>query len=165
MIDRLENAPDRQKETARVAFLLSHVKRRCNLFFRERETGVLPADELMVYIYELAEIADYAGVRIAATNEFKTRLSVRRATLFYDFFYHVVDWVAQHNCSRIVAHLGSEHGNIVMRLLTSEDAGSFQMYETLSAAISSAGGTCVVKDLDDAVGISLSFPEEGESDA
>jgi hypothetical protein len=171
MIDRLESAPERakerQKETARIALLLCYVKRRCNLFFRERETENLPADELMVYIYELAEIADYTGVKVVVTNELKAQMSARRTTLFYDFFYYVADWAAQQDCHNIVVHLGSERENVVMRFLAPGDAGSFQASanKDFDAAVASAGGTCVVKDLEDAVGLSLSFPEEGERDA
>jgi hypothetical protein len=166
-IERLENldeadAGKKSKETARIALLLCYVKRRCNLFFREKETESLPADELMVYIDELAEIAGYSGVKIITGSKIETQISVRRITLFYDFFYSVVDYAAELGCPHILAHLTPENGNIAMRLLASGDARSFQAEKGLGAAIASDGGTYTAKDLDDAVGISLSFPKGGE---
>ena len=146
------------ESAARIVLLLCCIKRRCNLFFRERETRrseggpLLPADELAVYIDELAELAAYANVDIITTNQLNEPLALRRATLFYDFFYKAVDWAAGCGCAHMLAHLDSGQ---TLRLLPSEDIRS--------AGITSAGGIISIKDLDDAVGISLSFPEGGEA--
>jgi hypothetical protein len=141
--------------------LLSYVKRRCNLFFLEKESVALPADELTVYFDELAEIAGYAGVQTIVTSEIKGHLALRHATLLYDLFYNVTYWATWITTPRILVHLGFEEGGPVLRLLPSEDAHSFQMEAALEKAIELAGGTYVVKDLDDAVGLSLSFFEGG----
>ncbi len=140
------------------------MKRRCNLFFRERETKALPADELTVYIDELAEMAKYSDVKILITSEIKNLISVRQATLFYDFFYAVADWASERKCPYILTHLRSEKGSATMRLLPSGDAWSFKMEGNLDAAITSAGGIFSVKDLDGAIGIRLTFPEGGAID-
>ena len=160
MIDKLNSSPD-HKETARVALLLCYVKRRCNLFFLERETETLQADELTVYLDEMVEIASYSGVKIILTNELKTPLSVRRATIFYDFFYSVIDWAAKLSCAHILAYLGIEQESVVLRLFPSEDADLFEIEKKLEAATTSAGGNFIIKDLDDAFSLSLSFPEGG----
>ena len=163
----IENA----ESAARIVLLLCYIKRRCNLFFRERETRhregeprcsagdpSLPADELAIYIDELAELAGYADVKIIATNQIKAPLDLRRATLFYDFFYNAADWAAGCRCPHMLAHLGPGQA---LRLLPSEDVRAFQLEDNLAAAIVLAEGTVTVKDLDDAVGISLTFPERG----
>jgi hypothetical protein len=152
---------DRPKGTARIAILLCFIKRRCNLFFRERETSVLQADELGVLIDELAEIANYSNVKMIVTNELTTQIPARRVTLFYDFFYNAVDNAAELDCRHMLAHLKLENDSIVMRLLTSEDIGSRQAKDGLNEAIASAGGIYAIKYLDDAVGISLTFPIAG----
>lgn len=162
MIEQLEYASDSPKEVARIALLLCYVKRRCNLFFREQEMEALPANELAVYMDELAEITPYAGVKIIVTCEPTAPLPVRQATLFYDFFYQVIDWAASRNCPTMLAHLGTEDGSVTLRLLPSADARSFALSTESSRAIAFAGGTYLQKDLDDAVGISLTFPEGGE---
>jgi len=158
MIEQLENAVDKPKATARITLLLCYIKRRCNLFFRERETDTLAADELMVYLDELAEMAGYADVTVISTCEIRSDIDLRQSTLFYDFFNNVVYWATWVKGARILANLGIENGNIVLRLLPNEDARSFQMNKTVIAAIASADGKYTVKDLDDGVGLSLSFP-------
>ncbi|NLA26615.1 MAG: hypothetical protein GX878_04400, partial [Firmicutes bacterium] len=150
-------------EAARIALLLCYVKRRSNLFFREQETGALPADELAAYMDELAGMAHYAGVKIVVTSEIKTATPVRQAALLYDFFYRVIDWAAKRESPRMIAHLGSEKGAATIRLLPSGDVRSFELKEDLLAAIASAGGVYSTKDLDGAGGISLTFPRGGEA--
>ncbi len=161
MIEQLDNANNQPKKTTRIVLLLCYVKRRCNLFFREQETKALPVDELTVYIDELAGMADYSGVQILVTSEIKNLISIRQATLFYDFFYAVADWAAERECPTMLVHLGPEKEGVTMRLLPSEDARSFKMEGNLDAAITSAGGIFSVKDLDGAIGISLVFPKGG----
>ena len=159
LLEQLTYAADPQKETVRIALLLCYIKRRCNLFFREREANLLPQDELTAYIDELAGIAGYADISIIVTSELKTQLTTRRTTLFYDFFFNVVEWASCLNCSYILSHIGPENGSITMRFLLSEDASSFHMDNEFWVAIASEGGVYAVMDLDDAFGISLSFVE------
>ena len=145
--------------------LLAYIKRRCNLFFREQDGAVFQADELAVYMDELSEMAGYAGVRIIFTCELNGSIPVRRGAVFYDFFYGVLDWAAGLTDLRVLAHLGSENGNVVLRMLPSADAHAFRIDETVLAAILSEDGSYTVKELDDdAAGISLSFPEGGAND-
>jgi len=150
-------------EHAQSILLLCYIKRRCNLFFLEKETENMRADELVVYIDELAEIAGYTGVKTTVTNTLSTELSVRRATLFYDIFYYVLNQSASLGCDNIMAYFGTERESTIMRLFPSVDLDSFHMDKKLEAAIASAGGGFIVKDLDDAFSISLSFPLGGES--
>ena len=160
MLEQLDSTVDRNKTAARIIILLCYIKRRCNLFFRERETEKLSPEELLVYFTEMAEIAAYSDVNLIVTCTLDSNLSVRHATLLYDFFYNVVFWVSCLDSANIPAQLGAEDGNIVLRLLLSEDARSIRIEESLAHSIKSAGGIFENKNLDDAVGLSLSFPEE-----
>jgi len=158
MIEQLESNVDKERATARVTLLLCYIKRRCNLFFREKEGDTLPADELTVYFDELAEMAGYSQVRIIVKCELKKEIPVRYATLYYDLFYNVIYWATWSDNAYILTMLGSDNGSIVLRLLPSEDARSFRMGRELMKAIRNAGGAFAVKELDDdAVGLSLSF--------
>ena len=165
MIDALDRADDPSLQVARVAILLCYVKRKSNLFFRERETGELPPDEWSVYVDELAEIADYAGIRILINNTFTKEVPVRDATLFYDVFYTAIDWAIVGASHVMLVHFSDEDEQLQMRLLPSKDAQSFQLPKTLAQAVATAGGHFLVRDLDDATGISLSFFKAGDGDA
>jgi hypothetical protein len=162
MIEQVEKTDtvDRAKETARITLLLCYVKRRCNLFFREMESDVLPADEITIYVDELAEMADYSNVKTITTSKLIKQLPIRQATLFYDFFYTVLYWATWLPDPVILVNLETENGNTVLRLLPAEDAYSFQMDKRLENAIVMAGGTYTVKDIgDETASISLSFTE------
>lgn len=161
MIENLPNAENNSKETTRIALLLCYIKRRCNLFFQEKETNILGADTLIIYIDELSEIAKYYDIQIASINEINENLSIRYATLFYDFFYEIVDLAVQRDCPFIIEHLGIEEKFIIMRFLPSVDIGIFKPDERLIAAIESSNGKYLIKDLDDTIGISISFPKGG----
>jgi DNA-binding CsgD family transcriptional regulator len=165
MIEQLENVTNKQKATVRITLLLCYLKRRCNLFFRERETAAFPAGELTVYMDELGEIAGYAGVKVLLTSEVRVELPIRRATLFYDFFYSVLYWATWQEGSHILARFGLEEEHTVLRLLPSGDAGSFQAEKGLLSAIALEGGGYTVKDLDeDTAGFCLTFPKGGVQD-
>ena len=163
MIEALSAESDQSKATARIALLTFYIKQCCNRFFRERDEKFLPADELTVYLDGLAEVAGYSGVQVIVTSVLRGHLVFRRAALLYDLFYHLISWAAWLESPHILAHLGAENGEVVFRLLTSEDAHSFQPEKSFLTAIAAVGGTYLIKDLDDAVGISLSFPQGGDS--
>ncbi|MCL2060482.1 MAG: hypothetical protein FWH01_15765 [Oscillospiraceae bacterium] len=161
MIEQLDGMQDRRRAAAEIMLLLCYVKRRCNLFFLEREGRRLLLHNLGAYLDEMAEIALYADVKIIVTQGAEgSGMPVRRATLLYDMFYNVINWAAQLGGTSLLAHVSAEAGSYVLRMLHSEGAGAFRMDNNLEAAIASAGGTYAIKELDDdAVGLSLSFPE------
>jgi len=107
-------------------------------------------------------MAGYAGVNVIGTSEIRSDLDLRQATLFYDFVYNVLYWATWLSGVRILTNLGIENNHTVLRMLPNEDAKSFQMNKTVMAAIASVDGTYSVKDLDDGVGLSLSFPLAAE---
>ncbi|MGD9560007.1 MAG: histidine kinase N-terminal 7TM domain-containing protein [Oscillospiraceae bacterium] len=164
MIEQIRNVADEPKEMLRIALLLCYIKRRCNLFFRQRETDAFPADELTVYMDELAEIAGYGEAKVLVTSEMSANMPVRVATLFYDFFYAAIEWAVQQPCLHMLVHLGPQEDTVTMRLLTAADAHTFVLGAELDAAIKTAGGRFALKDLDEAMGISLSFPKGGGVD-
>ncbi len=161
MIEELPHSENHSKETTGIALLLCYIKRRCNLFFREKETNTIAADVLISYMDELCEIARYSNVQIATANELDVNLTARHATLFYAFFYAVVDLAVQAGSPYIIENLGSEEEFITLRLLPSEDIGIFKPEPRLIAAIAAAKGNVVIKDLENTTGISISFPKEG----
>ena len=164
MVQQLENVVDQPKKAADIAILLCFVKRRCNLFFREQEIPTMPASELTGYLDELAGIAAYSGAKIIVASDVIATLSVRRATLFYDFFHSVIDWAAQQSCPDVMVHLRARNGTIIMRLLPYANPKDFTPDSKLATAVAFAGGQFTLEDLDDAAALSLAFPRGGEDD-
>lgn len=164
MIEGLDSTREEPGENGRIALLLCYIKRRSNLFFRRQESEALAADELIVYIDELAEIAKYAGVKILVNSELKYTVPVQQACLFYELSYKVIDWAAKIKNPHIILQLLREKEQITLRLLSSEDLGSYEPKEELRGAIALADGAYTNKDLDGAVGISLTFWQRGNQD-
>lgn len=162
MIEKLPKVENTSMESTRIALLLCYIKRRCNLFFKEKESNTIDGDELIVYIDELSEIAKYSNAQIATINEIKEDLNIRYAILFYDFSYTIADLAIRTKFPYIIQNLGIKDECITMRFLTSEDLGEFKLEPSLIAAIDAAKGEIVTKDLEDATGISVSFPKGGD---
>ncbi|MDL2224594.1 hypothetical protein LJC20_00075 [Eubacteriales bacterium OttesenSCG-928-M02] len=162
-IDALPHAADKQGETRSIALLLCYIKRRCNLFFHQKEADTFPADALTAYMEELAEIVEDGGEKVLITSEMAMGIPIDMATLFFDFFYTATTWALEQHCPHMLVSLGREKNSMVMRLLPSLEA-PFSIGVDLARAIRAAGGQVVQKDLDGAVGIRLSFPKGGEGD-
>jgi hypothetical protein len=97
------------------------------------------------------------------TSDLTSDILIRRAALFYEFFYNALHWATWMTEPRILTHLGSDGDGVFLRLLPSEDAHSFQMDKSLRDAIAAEGGVYAVKDLDDdSAGFRLSFPDGGD---
>lgn len=165
MMERLQHSENHSIETTRIALLLCYIKRRCNLFFKEQEMHTIETNELIMYIDELREIAKYSNVQIATLNEIKGNLPIRYTTLFYDFFYNMSDLAVQKSCPYIIVDIGTEEESITMRLLPSVDIGALKTESKLIEAIATAKGKIVRKEVEDTIGISISFPKGGVENA
>ncbi len=162
----IENLPQHEtgspsKQIRRIALLLCYIKRRCNLFFREKEINSMAMDQLIVYMDELSEIAAYSQVQITIVHEIKGDLAIRQATLFFDIFFVAADLAVSTDCPYLIVQFETEEKFFTMRLLPSKNLGAFQPTPRLRAAIKTAKGNLVTKDLEDTTGISISFPKDG----
>ena len=164
MAERLGSAADRQRETVLFTLLLSYVKRRCNLFFKEQESQTVSHGEFTGYLGELADIAAYSDIKIIVTNQIYAPLPPREATLFYDFFYDVAAWAARQDRTGVLAYLHSEDGAAIMKLIPVADTASYFLDPGLSWGIATTGGAFAREDIDGAVVVSLSFPGGGAVD-
>ncbi len=190
MVKELTYAPHKREAIALIVLQLAYIKRRCNLFFHEREDLKISTEALTLYLEELAELASYSSIRIVVTREGTGTLSVQQATLLYDFFHQLITWMIEagtmanttseakdtvktgntveaasapkvENFS-IIAHLSCEEKLVALRLLVSKDIRAFLCEESLNAAFCSESASYQIKDLDDdTLGITLSLKNLG----
>lgn len=163
-IEALPTSKHHTLETTRIALLLCYLKRRCNLFFQEKEETTMSVEEIAQYIEELIEIANYSNVRVASQNKLSGRIEIRQGTLVYDFFYAVVDWAVQTGCPYIIEHLVNDGAGLTMRLLPAGDIEAFEPSPKLLTAIERAHGKIIRKDLEETISISLYFKKGGLGD-
>lgn len=161
MIEELPNSENQSRESTRVALLLCYIKRRCSLFFQEKETKTMEGEELIGYIEELSEIAKYYNVQIATVNDVKKDIPIRYAILFYDFSYRLADIAIQKDFSSSIQHLGIKEDFISMSFLTSDNLKKLELESPFINAIKTAKGLVTIKEIEDNMSISISFPKGG----
>lgn len=162
LIETLSETEPSRDLTAYITLCLCHIKRRCNLFFLARQDVSLLADEMSVYLDELAELASYAGMQILIRSGQSEGMKIRNAAVCYDFAFEIIAWAWSTNTSPVMGCLESEGAHLVFRFLLSSDTEKWHFSEELMAAVSSLGGRIACKDLEDAAGIVLTLPLGGE---
>ena len=160
LITALPTYDDKRFQMARVTLLLCYIKRRCNLFFRERESDCLPSDELVLYLNEIAEFSELINIQVLITAKNIPDMLTRQATLFYDFLYTILEWCVYENCHTLLVQLLFEKDSFTLSLLPSARADAFNPDHTLLSSIEKEGGELIYKDLDDTLGITLFFPKK-----
>ena len=161
MVENIPQSTNQQKETTRVTLLLTYIKRRSNYFFLEKKQETININQFIIYLEELEKIAEYALVKIASINEIKSSISCRHTTLFYDFFYEVLDQVIKKGCLYLINNLEERGNYITMHLLPSEDIGKLTLHSKFNQAIIEANGFVASKNIEDTIGISISFLKGG----
>ncbi len=165
MIIGLRACADKRAEAARITLLMCYIKRRCNLFFRELESETMPADELAVYLDELAEFSDYAGVQAVTACDVADSLPVRHGTLIYDAFYALLELCTKQKNIHVLEQLIPDEGGVALKLLPSSAPCGEYPDAALKSAVEAAGGSISVKQMDETTGVSLFLPKGGGQDA
>ncbi len=163
MIEELPNSENSSMESVRIALLLCYIKRRCSLFFQEKEYKRMDGQELTAYIEELSELAKYSNVQIATVNHLKKNIPIRYAILFYDFSYILADIAIRRDFSSNIQYLGIKDDLISMSFLTSNDLQEQKLESRFIKAIRRENGQIIIKKIEDNMSISISFPKGGST--
>jgi len=153
----------RDAQMGAAMILVCYIKRCCNFLIQEmRGEESVSYNEYVVYILELAEMAQIAGTKCLAYCSLNGRIEMRRAMLFYDFFYWAAEWAVTNRRGGMVAHTLSGGGRLTMKLMLPGVAPELALPERMTEEINVAGGLIEKKDLDSTrTGLFLSFPEGG----
>ncbi len=160
-IETLEERGDDKSSIAVITLLLCYLKRRCILFFRERETEDIPLDEIVVYLDELSEFAALVGIRLHVLSILYTTLPTREGTLFYDFVYLMLEWAIAQQRDTLLLQILSEEGRLIAKCMCGQPGDPLCMENSFSQAVNAAGGGITLKDMDDVMSVWLSFPKGG----
>ena len=161
MLHNIPVGDERTGYIARVALLVCYIKRRCQLFFIEQNSRFTDAGELIVYMDELAEFGKVVGLSCFCNCILTGQISVRQATLIYDFFFSLLDWMQEHRRVSLFVQMIEEDRNVVMRVMPSGDLSGFTPEPDFLRSLEAANGEFSRKPLDDAEGFWLIFPREG----
>ena len=130
-------------------------------FNNELDEEELESIDLFKYLDELSEIARYSNLKVATLNNSKDILRIRNATLLYDFFHSIINLAIEKNCDTIIEYLEIDSKFVVMKFLLSRDLGTFEIDTKLKQSINKENGQIQIKNLDDMIGISITFPKGG----
>ena len=166
MVELLEENGENRSQTAAITLFLCYIKRRCILFFKEREASDILLEEIIIYLDELSEFALYAGIKLHISAIQYTNLPVRQAILFYDFVFAQLEWLLKEGNQTLLVQIIQEQSVLKMKTMQSENfENNFLPEETLLAAIQTANGKVLSKKIDDTVSVCLSFLSGGVGDA
>ena len=163
LIETLPEAEAPGNLTASITLCLCHIKRRCNLFFLALQGEPLAADELRMYLDELAEMARYGGLQTLIRCGQTGGLQIRSAALCYDFAFETIFLTLREEASPLMGYLETEGDRLAFRFLPGCDPGQWQFSQELTESVCALGGQIVCKDLDDAFGLCLTLPLGGEA--
>ncbi|MCL2488196.1 MAG: hypothetical protein FWE80_05875 [Oscillospiraceae bacterium] len=170
LAEMLKKTPGDESERAVymgiIAILVCYIKRRCQLLLSETDGNRdIELNDMLIYFDELTEFARMAGVDCLISCALDGGIGMRCAVLFYDFLGAVLEWAAAHLRGKVIIQIVSENGRIAMKLLMGYEALAFDLPAQAAQEIGGADGLFEKEDLEDMVGIVLSFPEGGERDA
>jgi hypothetical protein len=120
-------------------------------------------DEIVVYLDELGEFASFAGTKLHVLSVMYGSISTRRGTLFYDFVYSMLEWSIERGCDTMMVQILNEKEKLVAKIMFDEKTEGFEIDNGFMTAVGTAGGCISVKDMDDVMGVWLSFPEGGDA--
>ncbi len=163
-IDNFPEEPDPELATARIAILLCYLKRRCNFFFHQLEVSTLAAEELRVYMEELAELSGIANLDVVYFSQLTEELPVAHAALAYDFLHAFMAEASERAAPgervRVLAQMVPTTGGFALQLLLPFALDmTVCLGNQLGENIAAAGGAVEHRDLDELHGYRLVFGE------
>ncbi len=160
LLPQLNEASLAKSAAARINLLAGYIKRRCNLMFLGKQAKDMEWEELIFYLEEAGEFAQFAELNCFIRCAASGRVPLARATALYDFFFAFLEWALDSGCSTIIAQLACRD-ELLFTLIPSTFAFPFAAGNELNASIFSLGGAITSKILEDTTSVSLWFGREG----
>lgn len=115
----IQSTTHSEAQLAYITLLLVHIKRRCNLFFIQKETSVMKSLELSIYLDELCEFALLNHVNCLARIQELDVLEVAIATQIYDILFALIEECMQTNAT-LISTVYQENDYIHLKVLSSK---------------------------------------------
>jgi hypothetical protein len=136
----LDNPPSNKNEQDKflgtIAVLICYTKRKYDLFYlKSRKKEIVSINELIVYINELAEIAELTGIKNIISCDLKCKINIKQFSLFYDFFDSVLEWAIMNKNKSIYIQIISEDEKLTMKLLMSRNSLNYRLPNQLQKEV------------------------------
>ena len=156
-IDELSKAIHSDAKLSYISLLLCYIKRRCNLFFIDKEQSMISGESLSSYLNELSEFASYFQIHSIVHTDLSILLELCEAILCYDFYFELLKWSYSNNQATTLGQLSVKKGTIRFHIMSSEALDSLHFSEDFMQALHLQEGSLTIKNLDETYGISLTF--------
>ena len=143
------------------ALITCYIKRRSYMLSLSLDgIETVSFNEYVVFIDEMGELARLAGVECFTYCSLTGEISLRYATIFYDFWDSVLEWAVANDSDGVVSQTVRENERIVMKLLMSDTASRYEPPGQILDKARSENGYFDKKVMDNRAVLSLSFPYE-----
>ena len=147
-----------------ISLLLCYIKRRCNLFFIDKEQLRISGSDLSSYLNELSEFASYSDIKAMVHTDLSISLELCEAILCYDFYFELLKWSYYNSNATLLGQLSFKRGHILFHVMSSEDLHSLHFSSDFKEALALQEGTLTLESLDETSGISLTFTRKEDNE-
>lgn len=158
----LSNAIKSDAKLSYISLLLCYIKRRCNLFFIDKEQLQISGENLSSYLNELSEFASYSNIKAMVHTDLSISLELCEAILCYDFYFELLKWSYYNSNATLLGQLSFQNGTIRFHVMSSEDLTTLHFPEDFKEALALEEGFLTIQNLDETSGISLIFARKEE---
>ncbi len=160
MVDIMEDVREHSKpDTAmsEIIILLCYIKRRLNLFFRQKDADTISADEISAYIKELCDLAAYSKSKIAFVSDLEQAVNIEYVIVIYDFCYRLLEYSVQKATSMLVRLSNYEKACYISAMLSGY-ALDLEINNQLKNKLDEVSAVLDMEEQDGICNISLSIP-------
>lgn len=157
----ISTSKNKEKQLTYIIILLCHIKRHCNLFFCAQQNYKIQAYELIVYLDELSELADFLNIKSLVRSDIKQPLDIRIATLIYDFYFEIISWSTLKSHATIIGILNQKENILNFTIISSEPIKNLTLSKELKTTVKNLNAKITVKHQQDSNYISLSLKQNG----
>lgn len=150
--------PGRRKQLiSEMMIMLCYIKRRCNLFFRQKESELFSTEELVHYMKELSDLTDYTVVKTVFISNIRMQLCGELISFLYDFYFYMTKRSLEKSIPMMVRFLG-QNQSVRLEFLIAGEIETESFPEKFASFLPAYGGYLEKKDCGDSMILQLIFP-------
>jgi hypothetical protein len=118
---KLKNEADetiKKSYVSKMIFLLNYIKRKCNLVLNLKENTLTPSKELIAYMNEFIDFANFAGSKAMLVTNTDKALPRDTALFIYELFYYILEYSTK-NSSSLFSRFFSVDENLHLEFMLS----------------------------------------------
>lgn len=155
--------PERRKQLiSEMMIMLCYIKRRCNLFFRQREGDLFPTEEVVHYMRELSDLTDYTVVKTVFLPNIHTELCGEVISFLYDFYFYMTK-LSLEQCLPMMVRFSQRDQNVLLEFLIAGDIEEKSLPEKFLHFLPAYKGRLEKKEFGDSLILQIMFASSSKT--